>query len=168
PLIAVGKRVGFLFFSSMIPGRYQTDHIEKFQRIAQQISIIVEKGRLYDNLNRTNLRLNVENLEHRKTVEKLRQARRELELANQQLLQLASRDGLTGVANRRTFDEMLVKEWHRCLRGGKLISLILNDIDRFKPYNDRNGHLAGDDCLRLVAQTIQGCVHRAGDLVARY
>ena len=168
PLIGMGKPIGFLFFSSMMPGRYQHAHVEKFVQIALQISIIVEKARLYEDLKRTNLRLKAENLEHKKTAEKLRQARSELELANQQLVQLASRDGLTGVANRRTFDEMLVKEWNRCLRSGGLISLILIDIDGFKLYNDSHGHLAGDDCLRLIAQTLQESVRRPGDLVCRY
>ena len=101
------KSIGFLFFSSMMPGTYQNAHVEKFVQIALQISIIVEKGRLYEGLKRTNLRLKAENLEHKKTADKLRQARSELDLANQQLVQLASRDGLTGVANRHTFDEML-------------------------------------------------------------
>src|SRR5271157_2365349 len=152
----------------MMPGTYQNAHVEKFMQIALQISIIVEKGRLYENLTRTNLRLKAEILEHQKTAEQLRQAQSELELANQQLVQLASRDGLTGVANRRTFDATLVKEWHRCLRNGGLISLILIDIDGFKLYNDSHGHLAGDDCLRLVAQSLQERVHRHSDLVSRY
>src|SRR5271157_2289650 len=168
PLIGMGKPIGFLFFSSMMPGTYQNAHVEKFMQIALQISIIVEKGRLYENLTRTNLRLKAEIPEHQKTAEQLRQARSELELANQQLVQLASRDGLTGVANRRTFDATLVKEWHRCLRNGGLISLILIDIDGFKLYNDSHGHLAGDDCLRLIAQTLQESVRRPGDLVSRY
>src|SRR5208337_596124 len=168
PLVGMGKPIGFLFFSSMLPNTYQNAHVERFVQLAQQISIMVEKGRLYDELRRTNLRLEEENLEHKKTTRMLREARSELEVANQRLGQLAASDGLTGVANRRTFDEMLVKEWHRCLRGGKLISLILIDIDTFKLYNDNHGHLAGDDCLRLVAQSLQERVHRHSDLVSRY
>jgi len=168
PIISMGKPIGFLFFSSMKPGTYQNAHVDKFVQIALQISIIVDKERLYEDLKQTNLRLKAENLEHKKTEEKLRQRRSELELANQQLAQLASKDGLTGVANRRVFDEMLVKEWHRCLRSDGVISLILIDVDRFKSYNDSHGHLAGDDCLRLIAQTLQESVCRPGDLVCRY
>ena len=168
PLLAMGKPIGFLFFSSMMPGRYQNAHVERFMQIALHISIIVEKGRLYEYLKRTNLRLKTENDKQKRLAENLKLARNELELANHKLVQLASRDGLTGVANRRTFDDMLVNEWHRCLRSGGLISLILIDIDRFKLYNDSHGHLAGDDCLRFIAQTLQESVHRPGDLVCRY
>jgi diguanylate cyclase (GGDEF)-like protein len=168
PLIGMGKPIGFLFFSSMTPGTYQKIHVEKFEQIALQISLIVEKGRLYEGLKRTNLRLRAENLEHKKTADKLRQSQNELELANQELAQLASRDGLTGVANRRTFDETLIREWYRSVRSGGLVSLILIDIDEFKLYNDSHGHLTGDDCLRCIAQTLKENVHRPSDLVSRF
>jgi diguanylate cyclase (GGDEF)-like protein len=77
-------------------------------------------------------------------------------------------DGLTGVANRRYFDEFLDKEWRRALRNGEDISVILIDVDYFKRYNDYYGHLAGDDCLRQIGAVLKGSVKRAGDLVARY
>ena len=77
-------------------------------------------------------------------------------------------DGLTGVWNRRYFDVLLDKEWRRALRGGVQLSVILTDIDFFKKYNDHYGHLAGDDCLRHVAQTLKASASRGGDMVARY
>lgn len=83
------------------------------------------------------------------------------------LRQLAWIDGLTGVANRRQFDERLTLEWQRCRRTGKVLSVATLDIDYFKRYNDNYGHLAGDDCLRLVASTMDRCVARPGDLAAR-
>src|SRR6185295_7253870 len=93
---------------------------------------------------------------------------RALEEANQRLERLSSLDPLTGLANRRRFDEVLDVEWRRGCRSGGPISLALFDLDFFKPFNDTNGHLAGDECLRQVAQVLAGALGRAGDLVARY
>lgn len=81
---------------------------------------------------------------------------------------LAHLDGLTGIPNRRQFDEMLVSEWNRARRSNVPLSLIMIDIDHFKRYNDRYGHQAGDACLRQVAQALSKCCRRAGDIVARY
>jgi len=95
-------------------------------------------------------------------------ARQALHEANRRLEFQASTDGLTGIANRRSFDYALEHEWRRHQRTGLPISLLLIDVDFFKDYNDLCGHLAGDDCLRSLAQVIQACIHRPGDLVARY
>jgi diguanylate cyclase (GGDEF)-like protein len=81
---------------------------------------------------------------------------------------LAFLDGLTGIANRRQFDRQLEKEWRRAARQEVPLSVLMIDIDHFKRFNDRYGHEAGDDCLRLVACTISGILKRPGDLVARY
>jgi diguanylate cyclase (GGDEF)-like protein/PAS domain S-box-containing protein len=86
----------------------------------------------------------------------------------EELGELAFRDKLTGIANRRKFDEVLENEWKRCLRGRGHMSLLLLDIDHFKGVNDRYGHQVGDDCLRSIAQTTQSLVSRPADLVARY
>jgi diguanylate cyclase (GGDEF)-like protein/PAS domain S-box-containing protein len=85
----------------------------------------------------------------------------------EKLSTMALTDGLTGIANRRAFDKALKSEWMRTLREGSEVSLLLLDIDHFKLFNDRYGHLVGDDCLRAVAATVSGAV-RASDLVARY
>lgn len=77
-------------------------------------------------------------------------------------------DGLTGVWNRRHFNEVLDKEWRRAMRGTHLISVILLDVDFFKKYNDHYGHLAGDDCLRQVTKALKETARRGGDMVARY
>jgi diguanylate cyclase (GGDEF)-like protein len=92
----------------------------------------------------------------------------ELKLARDLLERRAVVDGLTGVANRRRFDEFLLQEWLRAGRNQLPCSLILLDIDMFKTYNDCYGHLAGDDCLRKVARALAGALHRPADLVARY
>ncbi len=92
----------------------------------------------------------------------------ELELANRQLQALADLDGLTGIANRRRFDEHLMSEWGRALRSGYPLSVLLIDLDHFKKYNDTYGHQAGDDCLIVVGAVLHAHAQRPGDLAARY
>lgn len=77
-------------------------------------------------------------------------------------------DALTGLANRRHFDEVFSVEWNRATRSHNPLSLLMVDIDYFKKYNDHYGHHAGDQCLKRVAAVLEGCVRRAGELVARY
>ena len=91
-----------------------------------------------------------------------------LSRANGELAALARRDPLTGVANRREFDETLDAEWRRARRSRSPVGLVLVDVDCFKRYNDACGHQAGDGCLQAVARTLATVAHRAGDLVARY
>ncbi|MGE5397647.1 MAG: diguanylate cyclase [Chitinophagales bacterium] len=93
---------------------------------------------------------------------------RQLEQANQRLQRLSSLDGLTGIVNRRYFEETLDKEWRRAMREEKPLTLLMIDIDFFKDYNDHYGHLAGDDCLKNIAKILQNEIKRPGDLVARY
>jgi diguanylate cyclase (GGDEF)-like protein len=88
--------------------------------------------------------------------------------ANTRLEALVNVDALTRLANRRRFDEALIDEWRRAARDRTPLSLVLLDIDRFKGFNDRYGHLAGDDCLRSVASVLAGQGRRAADLAARY
>ena len=92
----------------------------------------------------------------------------ELQQANRELERLASLDGLTHIANRRSFDTYLFESWRRQIEEPQPLSLILADIDYFKRYNDHYGHQAGDDCLVLVAQTMAKVAKRSMDLVARY
>ena len=84
------------------------------------------------------------------------------------LLALATRDGLTGLANRRAFDEALASEYRRARRDKTPLGLILIDVDRFKAFNDRQGHPAGDTCLIRVGDVIQAALCRAGDTAARW
>jgi diguanylate cyclase (GGDEF)-like protein len=93
---------------------------------------------------------------------------RELAEANRQLEALASCDALTGLANRRRFDTTLEAELQRARREHDLMSLLLADIDYFKKFNDRYGHVAGDECLCQLASILQSCFRRSTDLVARY
>ena len=91
----------------------------------------------------------------------------DLETRNAELEALSTADALTGISNRRAFDAALVNEWRRATRSGSTISLLLIDIDHFKDFNDGLGHVAGDECLRLVATLLASSVRRAGDFVAR-
>ncbi|MCG2733680.1 GGDEF domain-containing response regulator [Pseudodesulfovibrio aespoeensis] len=93
---------------------------------------------------------------------------RELERLARKLERMSNLDSLTGLANRRCFDDTLVKEWVRNGRADAHLGLIMLDIDHFKHYNDALGHVDGDTCLRRVAEAIKGVVHRPGDMVARY
>jgi diguanylate cyclase (GGDEF)-like protein len=143
----MGRDVGFLFFSSQSARAYTGEHVRLLESISGQLSLAIEKSRLYDRLLDTT---------------------RQLEEANAKLEQLASIDGLTGVANRRVFDDRLGVEWRRCGRSRQPLSLLMIDIDHFKRFNDLHGHVAGDTCLRAVAEILTSTVARAADLVARY
>jgi len=92
----------------------------------------------------------------------------ELKAANEKLKSISMTDGLTGISNRRSFDDNFKRAWGTAMRENRALSLILIDIDSFKHYNDTYGHMAGDDCLKSVAQSINTFVRRHGDIAARY
>ncbi len=98
----------------------------------------------------------------------LKEANEQLQESNVKLQDLSTTDALTGIANRRKFEEVLDAEWRRAFRSGSPLTLIMIDIDSFKTFNDSYGHLEGDTCLKRVAAALQKHVQRAGDLVARY
>ena len=93
---------------------------------------------------------------------------RELATANETLVGLSYADPLTGIGNRRRFDQVLEAEWRRAIRSGQPLALVLVDIDHFKDFNDDYGHPEGDECLKAVAMTISDGLPRSGDSVARY
>lgn len=122
------------------PRQWQPGEIEFLKHLTSQVAIAIQQSELYQ----------------------------QLEAANQRLQALTILDSLTGIANRRRFDEVLRTEWQRQAREKMPISLILCDIDYFKLYNDTYGHLAGDACLQQVARAIAACARRSADVVARY
>jgi diguanylate cyclase (GGDEF)-like protein len=147
PLKALGRPVGFLFFSSFTTNTYDESHVRLLRQIAGQLSLVVGKSKLYEDLLETKQRL---------------------EEANRQLETLASVDGLTGIANRRSFDSRLVEEWRRAVRSRTPLSLLMIDVDCFKAYNDRHGHATGDDCLRTIATVLAANLRRASDMASRF
>lgn len=88
--------------------------------------------------------------------------------ANALLQKLSATDGLTGIANRRMYDELALREWRRCERMKKPFALVMIDVDHFKLFNDKYGHQTGDECLKKVAEQVGRAAPRATDLAARY
>jgi len=104
----------------------------------------------------------------RRLEERVAQRTLELQIANEHLEELSATDSLTGIANRRRFDDVLAAEWARAARQQHALAVGLLDIDYFKQYNDHYGHQQGDECLRQVASIFKAQLQRGGDLVARY
>jgi diguanylate cyclase (GGDEF)-like protein len=98
----------------------------------------------------------------------LLESERFLVAANEQLMTLSCTDGLTGIANRRAFDDRFAAEWAFAVREAVDIAVVLVDVDHFKRFNDHYGHMEGDDCLRMIASHVAGAVLRGSDLPARY
>ncbi len=147
PLRSRGRALGFLFFSSFRPYAYKRRHIAFCLFIAGHVSTLIEKAELY---------------------EQLMAARGELEEANARLARLASVDALTGIANRRGFDQQLRQAWRLAQRKRLPVALLMMDLDGLKPLNDRQGHLAGDAWLRRVAAILENGLLRHSDFAARY
>ncbi|MCT7963829.1 diguanylate cyclase [Laspinema sp. D1] len=120
------------------PRQWQNWETEFLQELATQVAIAIQQSTLFE----------------------------QLQAANQELHRIASLDGLTQVANRRCFDEFLLQAWRRSPPDP--LSLILCDIDYFKPYNDTYGHQAGDECLQQVAAALGQCINPKSELIARY
>jgi hypothetical protein len=107
-------------------------------------------------------------LENQSLANSLKQSNARLHVLNEELTQLSATDSLTQVANRRYFDNRFNSEYSRASREGTALSLIMIDVDCFKPYNDELGHVAGDECLKKIALRIRDSLKRPTDLVARY
>ncbi len=146
PLVAMGKPVGFLFFSSTKTHTYEHAHLSVFAQIASQLSLIVEKSRLYEEL----YQLNAELVDARNALE-----------------HQANHDGLTGLWNRKAIEDLLEIELARARRANRAAMAIMIDVDNFKQINDTYGHPVGDAVLREVARRLEE-VARRGDMVGRY
>ncbi|HJU99628.1 MAG TPA: diguanylate cyclase [Burkholderiaceae bacterium] len=152
PIRQAGRLDGMLYLENRLAeGTFTAARVEFLRILCAQAITGIANARLYDNL-------------ERRVAERTAQ----LEEANAQLAALAVTDGLTGLANRRHFDEVLRNEWARARRAGQPLAVVMIDVDYFKRYNDCYGHQRGDDCLMRVAQALRGGARRAADLVARY
>lgn len=147
------------------------DYITKpfyLEEVLTRVETHLTQRKLSKQLQEQNTQLQIEILERQRSEEQACFLLAALVKANQDLERLANTDGLTGVANRRRFDECLIHAWRRLFREQLLLSLILCDVDFCKHYNDTYGHQAGDDCLRQMVTKISKGVKRPADLVARY
>ena len=135
------------------------------QNLADRAALTITNARLYaENLAQAReLRTTNQELERR-----VEERTAELEFANVKLQQMAMEDGLTRLANRRHFDAVLDKEVRRAMRTGQYLSLIMADVDFFKKFNDRHGHVAGDVCLQTIGEVLREVFRRVEELPARY
>jgi diguanylate cyclase (GGDEF)-like protein len=151
PVLSQGIPRAMLLLENRLTRRaFSTGRLDAVLLIAGQLTVSIENALVYASLER-----------------KVAERTEELAEANLRLELLAITDPLTGLANRRQLSKVLEQEWLRGLRSGQPIGLAMIDIDRFKNYNDHYGHQGGDECLRLVARTIQSSA-RVTDLVSRY
>jgi diguanylate cyclase (GGDEF)-like protein len=125
-------------------------------RLGTQLYLAIDAGPIYDASGK--LLAVVETL---RDISAQKKAQTELE-------RLAAADGLTGIANRRSFEDKLQREWSRASRDDLPLTLVMIDVDHFKLFNDKYGHHSGDDCLRRIAGVLQQAVYRPFDMVARY
>jgi diguanylate cyclase (GGDEF)-like protein len=161
-----------LYYNELVPTR-ELSHIGLIVMIVfQSLTLSMKSSKTYSLVERMSEDLKELNsdLEHKITerTSTLEESRKQLQQANEALLHLSSVDGLTGISNRRHLDQYMSRVWHEDLHDGKPVTLILFDIDHFKAFNDTYGHLAGDDCLRKMAQAVQSALSDTDHLLARY
>ncbi|HZJ83552.1 MAG TPA: diguanylate cyclase [Clostridia bacterium] len=150
-LSAIGQLI-FVFTNSMVLAKWFSNSLEHGENMTQELKAINQ---------------NLDYLVTKRT-EALDESRRKLEKANHTLEQMTRKDPLTGLWNRRHYDEAIEIEWHGCLRYKRPIALMILDIDYFKKYNDCYGHIAGDECLIKIAQAVDALFRRSSDLIIRY
>ncbi|QXL85692.1 diguanylate cyclase [Comamonas sp. NLF-1-9] len=179
-MLAAGALVNVLRALGLLPTNVFTANAMQIGSALEMVLLALALADRYAQLRREKLAMQKDLLQAQtQLIEHLRESEQQLErkvLArteelsrlNQQLAVLSVTDGLTGIANRRRFDELLQAEWLRARRSGTALGLAILDVDWFKAYNDRFGHPAGDACLRAIATLLRECVQREADLVARY
>ncbi|NJC72281.1 diguanylate cyclase [Planosporangium thailandense] len=152
PIQKQGAMRGVLLLENRLSsGAFSADRLDAVLLIAGQLAVSLDNALLY-----------------RRLEDKVAERTRALRAANEQLEALSLTDSLTGLANRRRFDDVLQTAWHRAAVTGATIGIAMIDIDHFKRYNDEYGHPAGDECLRAIAGALAGSVRQETDLVCRY
>lgn len=130
--------------------------------------ILASKIRIFLQLYEQREKLKQQNILLEKKLDELEKLYSKLEVSNKQLTEISMQDGLTGIANRRFFNDIFKQQWNRGKKLKSPLSLIMLDIDHFKAFNDNYGHLEGDSCLKMVANVLSEELCRQTDLVARY
>lgn len=154
PIRSGDRMIGAVSIENDDAGVFSAENLRLLELVADQVAGAIQLALLNERLSEIKVQLETAN--------------GHLQQANRSLERLSQVDPLTGVANRRHFEEALELEWRRLSRAGGRLSLLLADVDHFKAYNDSQGHIAGDRCLQRVAMVLQEGAQRAGDLVARY
>ena len=166
PMRTEGRTIGTISLAMGGASRpYSVEDQAVIQNLADRAALTITNARLYaENLAQAR-ELKKTNQELERRVE---ERTAELEFANVRLQQMAMEDGLTRLANRRHFDAVLDKEVRRARRTGQYLSLIMADVDFFKKFNDRHGHVAGDVCLQAIGEVLREVFRRVEELPARY
>ncbi|MBF0265860.1 MAG: diguanylate cyclase [Gammaproteobacteria bacterium] len=152
PILQKGKLSGILYMENNVTeGAFTHERIELLDLLTTQAAISIENSTLYSHLE-----------------EQVAERTKELKVANAKLAQQANIDSLTKLSNRRNFDDLFYREYHRSAREHQALSLLMTDIDNFKGYNDHYGHIEGDYCLQQVANVLPKTFNRATDICARY
>lgn len=153
--LQIGSSLEMLMLAFALADRINVMRQEKLQA---QTRLLQTREQLVETLQQS----------ERELEQRVAERTQELQVLNSRLETLSQTDALTGIANRRHFDDVLAKEWKRAQRVGEPLALAVLDVDWFKAYNDHYGHPAGDSCLQQVAQTLAATISRSTDLVARY
>lgn len=165
-LVALGTLVYILAFLELLPKNSFTVNSAQVGSAAEMVLLAFSLGNRIRELEEEKRR--AESGYVKRLEQEVQERTGHLELANRRLTELSLTDPLTGVANRRRWDEHLDGEWRRCIRSRVPLGVVLVDVDHFKLFNDSQGHLAGDEVLRQVAQVLAAVCRRPGDLLARY
>ena len=160
------KIIGFMTSDNLIKHRALTGHLKQLIRLfGANLAEVLARKHSEEAVHKLNNELE-EKVKLRTS--ELAKTNSTLEKANNKLAKLSLVDGLTGVANRRSFDIEIKQAWNKACRSGGEVAIVMFDADNFKPYNDFYGHVAGDECLKQIAATLSNNYRRAGELVARY
>lgn len=158
--------IGFIVADNLINQRPLSSHSKQLLSLfASNLAEIITRKRAQESVFKLNNKLE-QQVEQRTA--QLALVNKELAESNHKLAQWSLQDGLTGVANRRHFDEVFRNEWEKACRDGHSLCLIMIDVDSFKQYNDHYGHLQGDTCLKRLSLLLQAHYRRANEFVARF
>ncbi|MFO7819183.1 MAG: diguanylate cyclase [Halanaerobacter sp.] len=172
-LVTRGEVEGIIYLeNNFIAGVFPKERIKILEMISSQMAISIRNANLYQSLKESEEKLKKHKEELEMTValrtKDLAEKNQKLKEANAKLKEMSFLDGLTQIPNRRRFNEVIQQEWKSSQQNNTVLSLIILDIDNFKSYNDTHGHLAGDECIKQVANVLEESVNLSQDFVARY